>query len=72
MVPDTRGEAVSPMTARSWVIEVCATCDRLAVWPYCEHGRLYRLNPWRPLVTPPRADWTKTVVVVPEERPADE
>jgi hypothetical protein len=22
---------------RSWVIDVCRTCDRLAVWPFCEH-----------------------------------
>jgi len=21
----------------SWVIDVCRTCGRLAVWPFCEH-----------------------------------
>jgi hypothetical protein len=29
----------------SWVIDVCRTCGRLAVWPFCEHrsdlGRWY-------------------------------
>lgn len=22
---------------RIWTIEVCKTCSRLAVWPFCEH-----------------------------------
>lgn len=22
---------------RTWIIEVCKTCARLAVWPFCEH-----------------------------------
>jgi len=23
--------------AREWTIDVCRTCGRLAVWPFCEH-----------------------------------
>lgn len=22
---------------RAWTIDVCRICDRLAVWPFCEH-----------------------------------
>ncbi len=56
------------MTARSWVIEVCATCDRLAVWPFCEHKAKFFAS--EIFEGPPT--WTRTVVVVPEERPTDE
>lgn len=31
------------MSAESgWIIDVCATCHRLAVWPFCEHRRTDR------------------------------
>jgi hypothetical protein len=23
--------------AKGWVIDVCATCHRVATWPFCEH-----------------------------------
>lgn len=26
--------------SRSWLIPVCRTCDRLAVWPFCEHREM--------------------------------
>ena len=25
------------MTGRTWVIDVCRTCGRVATWPFCEH-----------------------------------
>lgn len=37
---------------RGWVIDVCATCHRLAVYPFCEHRRVDR-------------QWTVAVPVVP-------
>jgi hypothetical protein len=24
-------------TKKTWIIDVCATCARLAQWPFCEH-----------------------------------
>lgn len=33
---------------RRWTIEVCRFCDRLAVFPFCEHRDLWRYDepPW--------------------------
>ena len=39
----TRGER------RSWIIPVCRTCERLAVWPFCEHRPDYYVPPETPL-----------------------
>lgn len=27
----------SNVTRRTWTIDVCRTCGRHAVWPFCEH-----------------------------------
>lgn len=33
-----------------WVVDVCATCGRLACWPFCEHRPTtyqgQRYDPW--------------------------
>lgn len=32
-----RREGASMNAEKGWVIDVCGTCHRLAVWPFCEH-----------------------------------
>lgn len=44
---------------RSWVIDVCKTCGRLAHWPFCEHGGGLR----RPGDKLPPAGWCEPVTV---------
>lgn len=41
----------------AYVVDVCATCGKLAVWPFCEHHDLRR--PWTIALK---------VVVAPSER----
>jgi len=43
---------------RTWMIEVCKTCSRLAQWPYCAH-RPTTTNEW----SVPQVSWTETVRV---------
>jgi hypothetical protein len=28
---------VTAKNKRTWIVEVCKTCDRLAQWPFCDH-----------------------------------
>lgn len=51
----SRGRPKKP--DRSWTIQVCATCDKLATPPFCEH----RPTEWTG--TPMGDRWTETVVV---------
>ena len=41
--------------ADGWVIDVCATCGRQAIWPFCEHRDT-------------RRSWCEPVVVAPVEK----
>lgn len=51
---------------RTWVIDVCKTCGRIATWPFCEH----RPEGWVPIDTPP---WCESVAVreIREKKEAD-
>lgn len=44
-----------PNKPRVWTIEVCRTCGRLAVWPYCSHRPTGFVasgtTPWYEIVT---------------------
>lgn len=46
-----------PVRRRSWSIDVCRTCDRVATWPFCEH----RNQPPPPGAT----SWLTSITVVP-------
>lgn len=42
---------------RTWYIDVCKTCDRLAQWPFCEH------RPERASLEPGAPKWYETIRV---------
>jgi hypothetical protein len=35
--PDPDPVIAAPTPERSWVIDVCRICSRMAAWPFCEH-----------------------------------
>jgi hypothetical protein len=47
---------------RDWTIQVCRTCDRLAMWPFCEHR-----DERRPADAP---SWCVSIDVIPASRAA--
>jgi hypothetical protein len=47
--------------AQRWTIDVCATCGRLASWPFCEHGQAAHARVGR------AERWTITVHVKPAQ-----
>jgi len=49
--------AATKAKPREWLIEVCATCGRHAVWPFCAH----RPEGYEP--DPAKARWTELVRV---------